>query len=91
MFLLALGVLALSLLFHGVTFSILWEWFIVSKFGLPSVGIVHAMGIVLIVELLTTYSRLDEKTDVISNSRIIWPLVFPILILAIGWVVHLLI
>ena len=58
-FLIIPAVIGLAIL-RGWTISILWEWFVV-PFGLPVLGIAHAIGIAILVSLLT--HPYDAKKD----------------------------
>jgi len=80
----------LSFLLNGFVISMLWEWFIVSKFGLPSLSIPEGVGIMFVVWMLHTSSfrkRTEEETQLAAS----WLFVKPMVILMFGWFVHLLV
>ena len=45
-------IIAISIV-RGAVLVLLWDWFIVPKFGLPHLGIIDALGISMLVGLLT--------------------------------------
>lgn len=47
----AVAVVAVCAIWSGYVLSILWAWFLV-PFGLPEIGVAHAIGIVLIARML---------------------------------------
>lgn len=73
---------------RGVVLSYLWEWFIV-PFGIPSIGIAHALGVSTIVGFLT-YHDLHLKQETHPKwTRLTLSLVFPIFIFVFGYLYHL--
>lgn len=55
--------MAFSAIVNGLTVSILWRWFIVSKFDLPALTIPQAMGFSLVVSYLTVVLKKDESNQ----------------------------
>lgn len=84
--------LVLSAIINGFVLSILWSWFIVPLFGLPTLTIPQAIGISMIVSYLTRHSVLSgnekqrEWLDVISDL-ISWVIAYPLFVLFTAWVV----
>jgi len=84
--------------FNGVILSIMWGWFIVPIFHLPQLSITQAIGISLIVSILGNQAgdNNKEKSSQSSNDLfiLIYPLMPPLLqrlvLLFVGYVVHLL-
>ena len=81
------GVPALLALMHtwkGYVLSVLWGWFIVPVFGLPALSIPFAIGVCIVVGLLT-FQHHEEKR---SFGQLI-PLSFllPATALLCGWIV----
>lgn len=76
---------------NGYVLSRLWEWFIVTKFGLPTLNIPEAIGIATVVSFLTT-----RYTNVKGNEKSSWEkwgdfltvLVAPWITLLVGWIVY---
>ena len=69
----------------GWVLTILWGWFMVPYFKLPALGLIQAIGLVVVgVVMFGSYtSNKDVKiTDVISY------IMLPLFYLLIGWVVH---
>jgi len=80
---LLVGVIAVSSIWSGYVFSILWAWFIVPLFGLPALSVAAAIGVTLVVRFLTHQRQPGMPSGQTWASIAIVPLVF----LAIGWVV----
>lgn len=96
----AMGIIALvtvpvSYVWYGYVLSVLWAWFVVVPFEAPPLTIPVAIGISLIVGMLTaSLARADlakEYPD--ANQRvfvqIMAALVSPLLFLMIGWIVRM--
>ena len=47
-----LGVVAGMAILNGFMLSYMWEWFVV-PFGAPSIGILHSIGLAVLVSMLT--------------------------------------
>ena len=89
-FLLIIGiilVLALSTMWSGFILSILWGWFIVPIFGLPTLSVTAAIGVALtfgyFIRGLATAHVDKEKTGELIISAFTTSLIF----LFIGWIV----
>ena len=75
-------------LLNGVALMLLWEWFMVPTFGLPAISMMQAIGIGIIVSIMTMQHiprNEDEKIEMFKFSFLT-----PVLATAIGWVVHML-
>jgi hypothetical protein len=90
-------VLVFGPILNGWVLSILWDWFIVYQFGLPSISIPVAIGISLTASMLTSRPKLDNtKSTGKSNSNLenfaeLFGIGFgtPLLILFLGYIVKL--
>ena len=89
----AISLVLLTMLSAWVVATI-WGWFIVPTFGLKPLGIAQAMGISLCVGVLTrkvdAESR-DGKTKGIGAAveKLVEAVVYLLLVVAIGWLIHL--
>lgn len=87
-----LAVLALiptSIFLNGYTLSVLWGWFIVPIFGLPTLGIVSAMGFALVVTYLThqaDWTKDENKTSGAVGRAFTVAVLKPLFGLLFGWV-----
>ena len=77
----------------GWATRILWAWFVVPVTGLPAVTTREAIGIALIVGLLTYRYTPTPKQDmherrVVAVGRALSWIVTPLIMLGIGWIVH---
>jgi hypothetical protein len=98
-FLAALGALFVSfplLAYRGWVFSVLWGWFVAPYFGLPVLPVTVAMGVTLLVGLITHPLRTEEteeekKTPI--GERLIFGLLLSFfsssLMLLFGWIITL--
>ncbi len=86
-----IGVIALeavSVLWGGYALSVLWGWFMVPTFGFIPLTIPAAIGVMLVVSLLTHQSRsgTEKRSDAVA-AVIAFNLLGPMVILIIGWIV----
>jgi hypothetical protein len=78
------GLLVGTVFLNGIMLSYLWEWFVV-PLGAPSIGILHAIGVAVLVSMLT-YEGSGENTDEDAPfKRIITRLVAKGVAFAIAW------
>jgi hypothetical protein len=85
-------VIFLSYIFSGYAFTVLWDWFIVPIFGISSLELTEAMGLVLIINYTTmrvdTNSEKKEPREAMINAIAIG-ITKPLLALLSGWVITL--
>jgi hypothetical protein len=80
--------IAFAAMWEGYALSVLWGWFVVPMFGLPALSIPFAMGLALVVGLLTSHRLGNEATDDSKQWRMVWVAVMrPAMVLLIGWIV----
>lgn len=82
---------AFSYIAFGYSLTILWAWFIVPTFGLPQISLAEAIGIRMVTAFISPkIVKKDERpfSDVMSDA-VAFSIVFPLLTLAVGWIVHL--
>lgn len=53
----------ISALFNGYALSKLWEWFMVSAFGVPSLTVGAAIGVSMVVSFLTHQVSPNDKSE----------------------------
>lgn len=80
----AVAVFFSALLLRLFAVSKLWLWFVV-PFGLPAIGLGHALGLCMLVGLAKV--RFKGKEDVTPQSALITMYLQPTLALVIGYVV----
>lgn len=83
-----LAVVAIGSMWRGYALTILWAWFVVPVFGLPTLAIAPAIGVSLVVGFLThQYRPSDVEED--SDERMIkaatYATLAPLFALAFGW------
>lgn len=81
----------LSVLESGYVLSVLWGWFIVPFFHLPTLPLVYAMGIAIIIDfalfrMSTHKDDRDKKQQIID---VVIALIMPFWFLLIGWIIYL--
>lgn len=90
-FLLIAGFLAtcvISMIWRGYVLSILWGWFIVPTFGLPHLAITVALGISLMITLITVVSP-TKKDGTTFGDSVLNAFMGPMMALALGFIVTL--
>lgn len=81
--------LLITSIFKGWALSIMWGWFMVPTLDLPSISIVQAIGIALVIGYLTREISADNDDDYSLVGKIIFEIFKGGFILATGWIVHL--
>jgi len=86
-----IGILVMSSIMNGFVLTKLWAWFMVPAFGLPQLSIPIAIGISIVIRYLT-YQKPPEPEGANNINKIGetlgFVIVYPIMTLFIGWVVH---
>ena len=84
------ALVAVSSLWKGYVLTILWSWFVVPTFELPSLAIAPAIGLSLLVSFLTHQSDAsrDQKDAGAFSRAFAHSLLTPLVVLGVGWVVH---
>lgn len=86
-FLILLPAVVISTAWSGYVLSILWGWFVVPVFHLPGLSIAQAVGLAIVVGMVTRDLNVKrEEQDAMSAFAV--PLLYNLLMLGIGWVVH---
>jgi len=88
-----LVVTALGFILNGWAVSLLWEWFIATKFGIPSISIAHGVGLTVLAMMLTSQVLIVPKTtkeaeEAIQAAMVLY-FVKPIVCLIVGFFIHL--
>jgi hypothetical protein len=85
------GLVVISAVTRGFVLTKLWLWFIVPTFGLPKLSIPIAIGLALVVGLLTEHSNQhkDDRETSDKVAAIIGSLLTPFLVLLCGYIVTL--
>lgn len=83
-----LAVMVTATLLDGWVISVLWAWFMVPIFDLPTLTLVQAIGVGVVVSTFTARTTIYKNQEVSSAT---WIAVFtvPLFSLLMGWVVHL--
>lgn len=84
--------LIFSSIFNGYALSVLWGWFVVPTFHLPTLSLVQAIGLAMILTYLT-YQHVDAKKGDESFGEMMakaFPLTLirPSFALLFGYVLH---
>ena len=87
-FMLGTALFVVCCVLEGWALTVLWGWFIVPTFGLPSLRIPYAIGLSLVVGMLTHRVRKPEDTPETAFFLIV-SLINPFVFVAIGAVVRL--
>ena len=86
-------VLVLGSILGGWALSIMWEWFIVPVFALPSLGIVQAIGLSCVITLLAPRqiqrnSGVKKSTFDVVIETSAQAFLAPLLAVGFGWIVY---
>lgn len=80
-----------ALVLNGIVLQALWGWFIV-PLGLMEIGLAHAIGFNLLVRFCL-FTQKEEREDSYSDKeikkRLIVAILYPLLVLLTGWILHL--
>jgi len=79
-------VIPMSLL-RGWVLTKMWLWF-VTPFGVGPITIFHAIGISILLGMLTRDADIKENSAEEKVKRIVYGFLVPIITLVMGWVVH---
>ena len=89
--LIAIVAIAAGLALNGWALMTLWGWFVV-PFGLPAVGLWHALGLSLLGQMLTTRRPAPRKGDETGLRHqlglLAYAVLVPLLALGLGWCAH---
>jgi hypothetical protein len=88
-----LGTVVLMALFRAFVFTYLWGWFIV-PLGAPHIGIAHAMGLALIVGLLTARPDLEDHEGEAAKrfgKAISQGVIGALVVWGMGFILHLIV
>ena len=86
---------ALQAVWNGYAFSVLWGWFIASKFNAPPISIPEAIGICFIAAYITyQFDAKSIELDWVKNKEetlkvMIFSFVKPAVAIGTGWIVTL--
>lgn len=85
-------VVILSYFINGFVLSKLWEWFIVTQFGIASLSVPAAIGLTIVVGLLTHQPQPAKKNEESTLTEtivvILAQILAPFLTLFVGWIVY---
>jgi hypothetical protein len=77
---------------HGWALAQLWDWFVVPIFDLPSMTVLQAYGVAMVVSLLARDFDLESHEDKSQFER--WTIIIagtifrPLFAVLVGWIVH---
>ncbi len=75
----------LMLLLQGVVVNDLWAWFIIPLFGLPVIGVIGAIGLVLVVSATRGYTGLGERSQYPWWVSYTTGVLYTLMLWGIGW------
>lgn len=83
----AIAWIIISPAWWGLTLRILWGWFVVPIFDVPTLSIAQAIGVQTVVGFATHhYSGTDERG---TAEKLAVAIVTPLVFLVFGYIVHL--
>lgn len=76
-------------LLRGYAMYKCWGWFMVPTFGLPTLSIIQALGVGLTVGVLHPHPFSSNKDDEEKWYKpLVMQLLYPIVVLAVGYIYH---
>jgi len=80
---------------RGWAMSVLWRWFVVPAFELPSISITQAIGLILVLNYIVSWPAAKKSEDerkalgILSLCllRFFYAAVLPLLSVGLGWIV----
>lgn len=90
----ALGIIIIAAVMHGVALSVLWGWFITPTFDVPALTLVQAIGVSLVVGAFVGSKTMDKSNT--DKDRGVWgslayalmlAIVPPLMSMGWGWVI----
>ncbi len=84
--LIVVGVILLSI-FRGWVISILWEWFVVTKFSLPLLSILEAISLSIFISIFQ--GRPAERKDSGKFDGLAYGIAVPFVALFVGYILKL--
>jgi len=85
-FVIGLAAFLVAVLLEGYVLSVLWGWFIVPVFSAPRLTVAYAIGLALLVGMLTHRVRKPEDTPE-TPFFLAMSVINPVIFLVIGWIV----
>ena len=87
------AVIVVSAVLNGWVLSIMWGWFFVPVLGLPSLSVVQAIGIAMVISYLTSHrdpeSNSNEDAGEKFGKAVAHAIFYPLFTLFVAWIVHL--
>jgi len=90
-----IGSMIIEVMFVGLALSILWNWFVVPVFELPSITNMQAYSLMLVAAAIQGFSSTSQTTtdELTMNQRFFKALTRSIArsatLLFVGWIIHL--
>jgi hypothetical protein len=89
-FVLALALIVVSAGLNGWVVSVMWGWFVVPTFGLPSLTVLQAVGLCLVLGMLIRNASSDNSEKDKTErwvSAVAYAVGTPLFTLFVGWIV----
>lgn len=84
----SIGLLVPAAILNGWALSTIWGWFVVPTFGVPALSIPTAIGISIVLSLLTHQPDLRKENGDFSKA-FTYLFLRPFLVVGIAWIVKL--
>lgn len=76
---------------RGYVLSVLWAWFAVPTFGLPVLSVTQAIGVAIVVAMLTHQGSTEKHSEEVQSTSwtfaILQGFLDPLFALIMGWIV----
>lgn len=81
-----IAAIVLSMIYTGFVFTKLWGWFVIPVFGLPMLTIAQAIGLTIVMRMVTINQILENKKQ--WHENLILCILYPTFGLLFGWIIQ---
>lgn len=81
-----IALMTVSYLLHGIALKLLWGWFMVPTFALPTLSLTQSIGIGMTIGFLTEQHIPRDGEQ--QSEMIVHTLLNPLLVIVCGGIVH---
>lgn len=84
-----LAITIISFFLGGYAVQQLWQWFVVPVFHLPVMTFLQGIGLCITVRYFTHQHIVTVEPEDGSTARIVGSVLFPLVALFGGWIIHI--
>jgi hypothetical protein len=80
-------------MWSGYVLSVMWEWFVVPVFHAPQMSVAVAIGLSMLIGMLTRNPQEESKKETDTASMMVssfsWAFLYPLFMMGLSYFVHL--